>query len=285
METLYYEISNSQIRIISQDIAEEYEKQWVFFTTWKEIEKIEDSHIEINNEWDQRPVYAYNEVFIKIFDLDKNSSLPELRFLDTYKPSGGLPFNPFWPWFIFIMVLWSIFLYFTFFWEEQKIVPENNTSTGITNIVSSALPWNWNITPIATQTPESVVPVTPVTPSDSVEKNFMTQIEWLELSGRRKDYELQDLQIQYNRVNRELVICKNDVLEAKNIAKDYLKESLEKTDVISQKETEIQQVKQSLLQNNQLYLYLWEYLFDVCETQEENAKCKEIIYNFYNLRK
>lgn len=276
MQILYYKIKNSQVTMIWEEEAKDFDKNWVYFTSWTEIDEIETKN---NETWEI--ITKYEKVQVIIFDLDKNSSLPELKFLDSYKSSWWSSFNPFWPWFFFILLLWWVFLYFTFSTEDTQILPTESpiiASWSIENIVSNTLPWN-NITDNNIEiVPNTISPVTPSINSNTEVSNLLTQIDWLELSNKRKDFEIQDLQIDFNRIQRELNISRSDLTEAKDIAKLYLNESLDKSWVI-------EDLKWQLLENNQLYLYLGEYLFDVCEDLWEDAQCKQIIFDFYNLRK
>lgn len=271
MEKLYYKIINSQVTIISDQEAKDLEKQWVFFTRGVEIDEEK-----IYDELGQEIRTDYTKVEIFIFDIDKNSILPEVKFLDSYRPNSWLPFNAFGPWFIFIVVLWAIFVYFQFFHNKDQ----TQTNTGsllpvLSSLQSPISSWATTLVPVNQNIIEEQKPIENTGSIVPPVFSSVSDTEALQLQNKKKNYEYQDLQIEFQRQSRELDLCYYDLNDAKDIAKWYLQESLEKT-------TQIDELKKQTLENNQLYLYLWQYLFELCESKPKDAECKQLIYNFHN---
>lgn len=241
----YYVIQNGITQEIWADEANDLVKKWIYHIYWK-----------INDYKDD----------VVIFDFDKDSAIPLLRFLQTYSPEDTKSnlFLYVWVW-LFAVIIW-----FLFFWDSS-----DNTNTVSTPTI-----------PI-----EQIIPQSPKIDAEQIKQeiqrdllqntqtsNNELQITQYEDTITRLTREIWDTNHYNSRLLTDINECRADFTEAKELARDLTIENVN----ISE---ELKNTRDELLEPSQLYLYLWQYLFDLCETQDENAQCKQIIYDFYNLRK
>ena len=259
----FIKIDRSINIVIDENEAKELFKKDVYFTKWT------------FDWWD-----------LYIFDLEKDSVIPELRFIDWFSWRGIKQwFNFFWPWFLFIIVLVWIFLYFNFLtWPDEKEWNINN------NVVSSILPvsnntWSNSNEPfLITSTwtiniPESV---------ESKNSNF-------DLETKENEIKLLSSQLFWQENSNMILWAKNDLLNLKllnykedlNICESKIESLKVQNNVCFDDKTNLEnklRLQTSLnLEDNQLFLSIWKDVFERCEKRESDY-CSNYLYEFYNLR-
>lgn len=263
VEDVYYLINNSSNSIITEKQAKQYIKDDVYHTIGR------------SQYWD-----TY------IFDMEKNSILPEVRYLDWFswwKNLNSLSWM-FWPWLFFILALWWIFVYYNFFAPEDKpdLIKQSTQKEesvkkpkGVIDYIPSV--WDKNII-INDKKKVDKVNLNPVvnnsdkdhiqdldlqlTNAENSKIFLWTKIDILELQN-------ETLQTQYN-----MCLQKNELTELNNT--EFFDENL----VLQEKLREQSELN---LESNQLFLSLWQDIFNLCEKTDNNY-CKDYLYRFYNLR-
>lgn len=248
--TLLFKQENWRIHSIEPWEAEKLSKQNTYFTEWV----IYDQH------W---PTNIIN------YDLDKHSIIPEIQFLDKYvdwvKWWGLWPFLP-------LLLFWGlIFAWFFFLGSQDDSSPApSNSPLALVSPVSNVPVVVWE--PIEEELVETPAPV--VVP---VSTSQFSETESLKLRLNEMNFEMQQMNQHHSLVDWELRICQQDLEEWKNIAKQYLNESLDY-------KAQYERQKSLNISEDQLKLFLWETVLDLCDEQEDNSICKQKIYEFYKLR-
>lgn len=248
---LYILINRSSNQFITEKQAEQYFKDNVYHTIWK-----------------------YEWWMIYIFDLEKNSLLPEIRFLDGFSNEPIKEwFNPFWTWFLVILWLVWVFVYFQFFYEDNS--EEWNPITNIINPV-----WEEEKSIIDTIVP---LPLNPV-PVENIQKPVV-ECNNLELEDKLWMCEKQVnkllntnefLELDFSLVEKKLNVCSSNLLDLQNEFEDI---NMSRDNVLNM----LDEQKKMNLTDNQLFLSIWKYIFDICEEKSSDT-CLKLIYNFYNER-
>ena len=240
---LYIVIDHSSNRHIDEEQAKKYLKEGVYFTVG-------------------------NDDFWKtyIFDLEKNSILPEVRFLDWYSWSWWKSeFNIFWPWFFFILSLVWIFVYYSFFGSEEEVIDKPETSI-VNSVTWLDLINQVEEKPVLVKKEDEIRPI--------VSNN--SKIDDLNSSIRILDTELQIKNLDIDRLTSLLNICKEDLSSKSELLENIRVEN-------SELQTELSKQVWLNLQDNQLFLSIWQKMFDICEEQDSKV-CKDFVYDFYQLR-
>jgi len=258
-EDLYILIDHSSNKRISEDEWKKYIKDNVYYTIWNEI-------------W-------YN---IYIIDLEKNSILPEVRFLDWFswwKLSWW--FNLI-PWLIFVLVLVWIYFYMN---NSESLNKTNN----IVNVVSpisektinnwsELIPWMsnsniiWSSNPVNIPNSFSLPEKTNIPLKvDKVDNTISLEndIEYYKNQLRIDDLKYDALNSKYNVIISDLSSL-NDIilsLKDKNLSCN----------------TELEKQRVLNLSENQLFLSIWKSAFELCKDKNSDV-CRDLMYNFYSVR-
>lgn len=245
----YYVVEKSIVTPITADDAKKLRKDNVFYNYWKDE--------------------ASGESVI-IYDLDKNTCVPMIKFLmENPTQWRSLKFILFlvW-WFLFFMFLLLYIIYSVLFSSSPEVSETPET------------PWIWSVVPIS-QNISSPDPVTSPDPLPQLEPQTETPLSedlgyfQQDLNNRK---EMISLTNDYQILEDKFYSQKQLLDESKEELRGYILEDVEKT-------RQLEEMQSKLVENNQLYLYLGEYVFWICENQPDTAKCKDLIFNFYNERK
>jgi len=205
-KNLYFLIDHSSNKHISEEQWKQLLKQNVYHTIWRDIF------------WD-----------IYIFDYEKNSILPEVKFLDWFSWwNQKEPFNIFWWWFIFIWILVVIFIYFQFFSssdEVQKnsivdIATNNLPVTVVDDVLDTQVPITVNNSNIPDFSKEKLQ-----FEYETLQKSFSdVSSENLGLLSKLKDLEsnVEDFKNKYTKEDEFFLSIWKDVFErCKTLKSDY----------------------------------------------------------------
>lgn len=259
-QNIYIEIRSSTNFIIEEIHAYNLLEAWVYHTKWE---------------------YNWREVII--FDHEKNSCIPEVKFIDSFVWwKQTVPFS--WmKWFIIIWLIALVFWYFYFTKEdpgseknEVSLFPsaptlvENETSSWILDspVVSSIDPRDTQISSLESE----------VNLLNSRVEEFKNIENTLKIRSISCQWEVSLLNNQIDFLNQ----MKGNELKRNTSFEWQLDNIQEKLNICNSEKDNLLQKNQSLkstiLSENQLFLKLWKDVFNRCKTKESEY-CTEYIYN------
>jgi len=254
IKDLYFVIENTNFTTLTSEEAEKFFKDKVYYTYWKDEN--------------------YNNVYC--FDLTRNSALPLALFLNTSEKDNGEALSPLYILgFIIILGLWIWWILGT--WKEAPKVAPNSNFTEVIPVGSQIVSSNESQSWIAEAKPLAEPTITAVENETQTYNDpaLIYQEYTNKLKGSALDLEL--CMTTNERLNLKVADLQSDFA----LAKEELKTEVLKT---MELETQAKELQTNLLSDNQLYLYLWQKVFELCEDKPD-SKCKDLIYQFYQLKK
>ena len=286
---LYLLIKNSSVVVLSEKETKDFFKLWTYHTSW-----------------------ISNWLNITIFDLEKDSILPEVRFLDWFSWWWKIINNGYWfstiIWFIIIFWLLWFVLYNNFIKKDIPKIEKTNLLEikKEENLWLSNFLW-WN-------TLKEVNKWTGSIKSNELSPNLTTNIEDLEYNIEiiKKDNEKENLIKQWIILDLENNISfLNWKIKLLNFEKETIKENLkqcllekDKINTFIKKELDF---KETLLNKNNVlleeielknktcsnetvnFINIWKDIIKKCKTQKNisnkktSALCNKYLYNFFTL--
>jgi len=229
----YFLLQNSSITQIDEDSAKMYFKKNIYHTNWKDVN------------WEN----------ITIFDEEKNSVIPYVKFLDSPVQTWGFALTTVWA--LVALALFFITLYFVFWNEAQDEVSEPIINPLITAPVSPAQ------TPITVQETINTQNVLPVT--DDTRRQYEEEIHLLKLANS-------DLSNTNNIITERY----NEAVRLREGAKQDLKEEIEENLRLRE---EIKILRDSTISQEQTRLInAWKKILEICE-RTATPDCLQLFFN------
>lgn len=250
---LFFVIDNSINKIIDEKQADIYFKEWVYNTLWE-----------------------YKEYKIIIFDLEKNSILPEVRFLDKY-------WKEWWGWNFWItaIIVWIILFWiiaYSFLWWDKE---EETKSNEI-------------ITPVINNNKKDILDFIKKDENIDITKNNIEKNILIESKPVKNTFSLieSNNDLELNNIKSDLYFCnieKDLILSEKNIFNDrviFLENKEIKTDQENINLFNSLKVcrsdKQNLIEEKipvnikeKTFYKVWKQLFHKCK-EKENPACDKV---------